>query len=120
MKRHCQECGVEFFGRRDKKFCSDPCRNTYNNRLNRDETNFIRNVNYTLRKNRRILAELNPNGKTKIHRDKLVQKGFNFQYFTNLYRTKKGNTYHFCYDQGYLELEDNYYALVIRQKYVDQ
>ncbi|MDH3648278.1 MAG: hypothetical protein OEQ53_01260 [Saprospiraceae bacterium] len=120
MKRSCQECGVEFFGRRDKKFCSDPCRNSFNNRLNRDPTNYVRNVNRILRKNRRILSDLNPKGKTKIHRDKLVEKGFNFKYYTNQYVTKAGNTYHFCYDQGYLELEDYYFALVVRQKYVDR
>ena len=119
MKRKCQECGMEYFGRKDKKFCSDSCRNAYNNRLNSDVNNFIRNINNTLRKNRRILAELNPNGKTKIHRDKLVEKGFNFRYYTNTYITKSGKTYHFCYDQGYLELEEQYFALVVRQEYVE-
>jgi len=44
--------------------------------------------------------------------------GFNFNYFTNIYETKTGNRYHFCYDQGYLELDDGMYALVVRQKYV--
>ena len=79
----------------------------------------MRNVNNILRKNRRILEELNPNGKAKVHRDKLLERGFKFSYFTNLYRTKAGKTYHFCYDQGYLQLEDDFYALVIRQKYVE-
>ncbi len=117
-KRACLECGEAFFGRKDKKFCSDQCRNAYNNRLNSDATNFVRNVNNTLRKNRRILAELNPTGKTKIRRDKLLAKGFNFTYFTNIYRTKAGKVYHFCYDQGYIAIDDDYLALVVRQEYV--
>jgi hypothetical protein len=47
-------------------------------------------------------------------------KGFNFDYFTNVYRTKSGKVYYFCYEQGYLQLKDDYYALVIKSEYVDQ
>ncbi len=118
-KKACLECGDEIRGRSDKKFCSDQCRSSYNNRLNSDANNFMRNVNNILRKNRRILADLNPHGKSKVHRDKLLERGFKFSYFTNLYRTKAGKTYHFCYEQGYLELDNNWFALVIRQQYVE-
>lgn len=79
----------------------------------------MRNINNILRKNRRILAKLNPSGKTKITRDKLLAQGFNFQYFTNQYKTKAGKVYHFCYEHGYLELDGNMIMLVVRQEYVD-
>jgi len=118
MKRNCLECGDEFEGRIDKKFCSDQCRNTYNNRNNKDAINLIRNVNYILRKNRRILEELNSTGKAKISKSKLKEKGFNFQYFTNVYQTKNGKDYFFCYDQGYLPIEDDYFMLVKKEDYV--
>ncbi len=87
--------------------------------MNSDATKFIRNINNLLRRNRRILTKLNPSGKTKLHRDKLVAQGFNFRYFTNTYTTKGGRVYYFVYDQGYIELEDDYYALVVRQEYVE-
>ncbi len=119
MKNTCLECGEAFIGRADKKFCSDQCRSAHNNRLNKDATNFIRNINNILRKNRRILAELNPEGKITIHRDRLLERGFKFSYFTNEFRTKSGNVYHFCYDQGYLPLDNNYYTLVVRKEYVE-
>lgn len=119
MKNTCVECGDQFIGRADKKFCSAHCRSSYNNRLNRDATNFMRTINNILRKNRRILAELNPHGKTKVHRDKLLEQGFKFSYFTNEYVTRSGNIYRFCYDQGYLEIDKDYYTLVIRQEYVE-
>ena len=48
-----------------------------------------------------------------------MERGFKFSYFTNIYKTKAGKEYYFVYDQGYLELEDNYYALVIRKSYVE-
>jgi predicted nucleic acid-binding Zn ribbon protein len=113
----CLECGDAIKGRADKKFCSDLCRNSFNNKHNRDANNYIRNVNNILRKNRRILAELNPKGKMKASRNTLTDKGFNFNYFTSTYTTKTGNTYYFCYEQGYLELENDQYALVIKQEY---
>ncbi|HET9053883.1 MAG TPA: hypothetical protein VFM90_06915, partial [Cyclobacteriaceae bacterium] len=60
VEKICQECGEKIIGRVDKKFCSDTCRISFNNKLNSDGTNYVRNVNNTLRKNRRILTELNP------------------------------------------------------------
>ena len=115
-KRKCQECGEEFSGRIDKKFCSDMCRNAFNNRLNSDSTNLVRNINNILRKNRRILEELNPEGKARVNRKKLLEKGFDFNYFTSIYKTQKGSVYHFCYEQGYLELENDYFFLVINKR----
>jgi hypothetical protein len=119
MKKTCLECGDEFTGRSDKKFCTSDCRSSYNNRLNSDATNFMRNINNILRKNRRILAELNPDGKAKVHKDKLLDRGFKFSYFTNIYRTKQGKNYHFCYDQGYMDIDNGFLILVRRQSYVE-
>ena len=65
-----------------------------------------------LRKNYRILSELNIEGKTKTSRTKLIAKGFDFEFFTNILNTKTGNTYYFLYDQGYMPLENEYYILV--------
>lgn len=112
--KNCPECGEKIVGRTDKKFCSDQCRNTYNNRLNSDASNTVRNINNILRKNRRILQELNKqSGKTIVTKDILLSNGFNFTYNTHTYTTKKGDIYQFCYEQGYLFLEDkNLYLLV--------
>lgn len=114
MQKACPECGEKIVGRTDKKFCSDYCRNAYNNKMNKDSTNLVRNVNNLLRKNYRILQELNPTDKTKTTKSKLLAKGFSFEYFTSIYTTKSGTVYYFIYDQGYLPLESDYYALVKR------
>ncbi|MBD0831472.1 hypothetical protein [Aestuariibaculum sediminum] len=114
MEKQCLECGEKIVGRIDKKFCSDGCRNAYNNRVNKDSKNLIRNTNNRLRKNYRILESLNPQQKTKTSRAKLIEAGFDFNYFTSIYKTKSGNEYFFVYDQGYLALEGDYYALVKR------
>jgi len=117
-KRECNECGQKLLGRIDQKFCSDYCRNTFNNKLNSDSTKYIRRINNILRKNRRVLSGLNPNGKTTVDGISLAEEGFNFHYYTNVYTTKKGSTYVFCYDQGYLKLEGDQYMLVHKQDYV--
>ena len=108
----CLECGEKIVGREDKKFCSDSCRNAYNNKINKDSTNYMRNINNKLRKNYRILSELNVEGKTKTTRAKLMSKGFDFEFFTSILNTKTGNTYYFFYDQRYMILENDYYMLV--------
>ena len=114
MERKCLECGTPIVGRMDKKFCDDGCRNAYNNRMNKDSRNLIRNTNNRLRKNYRILEALNPHQKTKISKARLIERGFDFNYITSLYTTKAGKVYYFVYDQGYLPLEDDFYALVKR------
>jgi hypothetical protein len=114
MEKQCLECGAKIVGRIDKKFCSDACRNSYNNKFNKDSKNLIRNTNNRLRKNYRILEALNPDQKTKISRAKLIEKGIDFNYFTSIQTTKAGKVYYFVYDQGYLPLEDDYYLLVKR------
>lgn len=112
MDNICLECGTRLYGRVDKKFCNDQCRNVYNNKLNRDETSYMRKVNRSMRKNRRILKELNPKGKAKVKKKSLESRGFEFKYFTNVYKTKEGKVYYFCYEYGYLPLDNSYFALV--------
>ena len=114
MDRKCLECGDKVVGRIDKKFCSDYCRNTYNNKVNKESKNLIRNINNRLRKNYKVLSELNKSGKTKVTRNKLYDRGFDFQLFTSIYTTKTGNIYYYIYDQGYLALENEYYLLIKR------
>lgn len=114
--RVCPECGDPIHGRIDKKFCSDQCRNTFNNKDKGYSTSYVRKINSILRKNRKIIEDLNPKGKTKVHKNQLTKKGFDFDYHTNIYTTKTGNTYYFCYEHGYLALENDFYALVTREK----
>lgn len=111
-EKNCLECKDPLQGRIDKKFCSDHCRNTYNNKVNKESKNLIRNTNNRLRKNYKILYELNTSGKTKVTRTKLLDKGFEFHFFTSIYRTKNGNTYFYVYNQGYLPLENELFLLI--------
>lgn len=117
-ERKCRECNSILTGRRDQRYCCDYCRNTFNNRLNEDTTKYMRRINGILRKNRRILNELNPNGKKTVDGITLAEEGFNFHYYTNAYTTKSGASYFFCYEQGFLRIENDKYMLVHKQDYV--
>lgn len=114
-EKNCIECGKPVFGRADKKFCSDACRSSYNNKYLASASNYVRKVNHLLRKNRKILEVLNVDGKRKVHRDQLVREGFDFNFFTNVYVTKAGDEYRFCYEQGYLTLSDQFFLLVRKE-----
>ena len=116
MDRLCLDCGTFVKGRADKKFCDDSCRNNYNNRLKLEDNLVLRRVNSILRKNRAILAKLNPKGKTKVSRKKLITAGFNFDYHTYSYSAQNGNTYIFCYEYGYLILNEDSFLLVKREE----
>lgn len=116
-ERLCLECGAPFKGRVDKKFCSDTCRIAFNNRLNSDDTSYVRNVNNILRKNRRILISMNPTGKNKVSYNKLKARGFDFNHFTSTYKTREGSQYFYCYEHGYLPIEQDWYLLVIKKEF---
>jgi hypothetical protein len=113
--RKCRECGEKLLGRSDQKFCSDQCRNAYNNKQNSDANNFVRNINNSLRRNRRILDAICSGEKIRVSKEKLIQKGFSFTYFTHLYETKNGSAYHFCYELGYLILNEDDVLIVRRE-----
>jgi hypothetical protein len=49
---------------------------------------------------------------TKTTKQNLLIKGFQFKYLTHTYTNKKGNTYTFCYDYGFLELDQDWLLLV--------
>lgn len=104
----CLACEEPIKGRADKKFCDDTCRNNYNNRMNNYSSPVVRNVNNILRRNRRILEQLLAPYDRKvlvIDRQKLVDKGFRFEYVTELYHPEKKEHYYYCYEYGYRNLD---------------
>lgn len=117
LKRECLACGKVLHGRADKKFCNDYCRNAYNNSQKAATTPVVRNINNALLKNRRLLETvLGTEDMQKVTKEKLLQQGFQFRFLTHTYTNKKGNTYFFCYEYGYLPLENDWYLVVKRKE----
>ena len=108
MKRRCVQCGEEVIGRSDKKFCCDSCRNAFNNSLNRDSKNLVRNINNRLRKNYRILEYLRKNPGVPLNKEKLEAKGFAFNFITGMRETEDLQPLIIVYDIGLiLDSADN-------------
>ncbi len=115
--RNCLTCDKPVKGRSDKKFCDDYCRNNYNNHLKLSDSNIVRLINNVLTKNRRILQSLLPEDREtyKITRDNLLLKGFSFKYITHIYTTQTGKDYFYCYEYGYLPLDNDWFLIVKRK-----
>lgn len=117
--RTCLACGKALRGRSDKKFCDDYCRNNFNNQQ-KAKNNYspaVRNINTALLKNRKVLNSVLGEGEEtgKANREKLLELGFRFKYITHIYTTKTSKKYYYCYDHGYLPL-DNDWFLIVRKK----
>lgn len=112
-ERRCFACGKLLKGRADKKFCDDYCRNEFHNNRNSDRNNGVRSINNILYRNRRILESVlqNTDRSITISRSRLLEKGFDFQYYTHHYRTVDGIVYCSCYEYSYLVADDQCHLL---------
>lgn len=112
MEKRCLQCNKIIKGRIDKKFCTDSCRVSFNNKRNVSKSDYIKNINSILLKNRKILSELANNQYTRISKFTLLQKGFNFYFYTNNISTPTGENYFYCYDYGYQSEKNDHIILV--------
>ena len=98
--KNCLACGKLLHGRSDKKFCDSYCRNSYNNQHKQADEKYIQQVNKTIRRNRRILKTLCPEGKAIVRKSLLDKLGYRYGVFSGMYRSKE-LTYYLCYDYGF-------------------
>ena len=118
----CQHCGKELFGRADKKYCNDTCRNQANSkkrkRIKSSEPQHIYQILRDIQRNRNIIRNMGvwENETRVVNRSALMDQGFNFEYFTNILETKKGR-YHYCFEFGWMELENGKILLVMTDRY---
>lgn len=114
-KRNCHCCGQVLYGRSDKKFCDDGCRNTFNNQQNSIQNKEMRSINMVLKRNRAILIAKLPEGKkqVKVPKEQLLVMGFNLRYMTHQLVLPSGLTAQFCYELGLVILEENS-CLIVR------
>lgn len=103
----CPACGRAITGRANKIYCDDNCRNNYYYRIYNEQLLFVRNINAVLIRNRMILRTLNPFGKKTVTKQTLIDRDFDFNYFTGIRKTKKGKTYYLVYDQSYAFADDS-------------
>jgi len=111
--RKCLLCFEFIAGRTDRKFCDDKCRATYNHLRYSESNSEIRLINRILKKNFSILSLLNTNGKTTVSKIQLQNLGYRLEYFTTISKSRNNNACFFCYNQGYMELNDKMMMMVL-------
>ena len=113
-KRYCHCCAQVLYGRLDKKFCDEGCRNNFNNLQNSVQNKEIRIINRVLKRNRVILLAILSVGEkpTKVDREYLLLEGFNFRYMTHQEVGSDGQSYQICYDVGLISLKNREYQIV--------
>lgn len=101
-KPRCLECGNEIvYGRSDKKFCSNVCKNKFHNSLVQTSRGYKSRVTNALDRNYSILERLIRDGVSSADLGDLVQWGFNLEYCTSFRKTGCHDEYR-CYDIKYM------------------
>ena len=106
VKRCCVFCGRELVGRSDKRFCDDACRNNYGYQRNKSGNVAINRVNKSLLHNRNVLKSIAKCGRKVVKRQFLVEKDFDFEVITGIYKTYKDQEYMMLYDYAYKYVND--------------
>ena len=103
--KNCLACEKQLKGGRiDRKYCDAQCRASYHNSQRQEKEQSVRKINDILKKNWKILTMLNPTGHSTIRKSFLEEHGYNFNYFTNVFRATSGRIYYFCYNVGLAEV----------------
>ena len=107
----CLECGHSIkYGRTDKKFCSDACKNHWHNRQRKEFLKVHSKVLHVLDKNYGILDLCVRQGKSSMDLGDAIQWGFNPEYITGLrkYRMRMECR---CFDIKYYRSENKLYGI---------
>ena len=97
----CLECGHEItYGRMDKKFCCEQCKNQYHNKQQKDSRAIHRKVMRGLEKNYEILNRLHRTNITSISIGDLLSMGFRPEYSTS-YRKVNSHDEFCCFEFKY-------------------
>lgn len=101
QKRYCLCCGKELHGRPDKKFCSEQCKDKWNNARKCERRQVRTCVLRILECNYSILRNLTESGGTVWDLGLLAALGFRPDYITRLVSNKKGYLICECFDIRY-------------------
>lgn len=95
----CLECGSEIaFGRSDKKFCCQDCKNTYNNKNKSLRSAYRRKVDRAISRNYEVLSLLVRLGRSRVSLVEALAMGFSPQAVTSCTHQSNCGFEFQCYD----------------------
>lgn len=114
----CENCNKELFGRIDKRFCNDNCRNEFNRKKKQLEIqkqhDNLPEILKIIKNNYAILKSYGPLKDSEyiieVERTELLRKGFNFKFFTSTAQ-HHNNQYKFCFERGWTECGYDYITI---------
>jgi hypothetical protein len=110
-------------GRSDKKYCTYHCKSAHQYEIRKQNESKFFEIDRQLKKNRKILKRFNRVGKTVLRKEDILSEGFNPNYFTHYWKNSKGQVYLFCYEFGFLDIQDrgkSKYLLIQWQDYMEK
>ena len=85
--KNCPNCNEPVIGRNDKKFCSTYCKSSYHYKLAKGNADkLFTSIDKQLKLNRRVLKLYNKAGKATVRKEKLIEEGFNPNFFTHFWK----------------------------------
>lgn len=109
----CLECGDKIvYGRSDRKFCCDVCKNRYHNRISRTIKEYKSMVNTALERNYGILESLKKMNFRRIPVREMQELGFRVEFFTSFRKGGVKDAY-MCYDLQYF-VENDVVTSIVR------
>ncbi len=112
QERFCLFCGRQLYGRTDKKYCDDNCRNNHHYDIKKNNDESVKKVNAVLLHNRDVLRLLNNGSRSLVKKQLLINHCFDFDVITGLYKTKKGMEYRVVYDYAYRNVNEDDVLLI--------
>ena len=107
----CLECGKEIrYGRTDKKFCSEICKNKYHNNKHKYSRSMHSKVLNGIEKNYEILCRLYRSHVLSIDIGDLVALGFRIEYSTGYRKSNRHDEYH-CFEFKYYITRNRLFGL---------
>ena len=107
----CLECGKEIrYGRTDKKFCSESCKNRYHNNKHKYSRSMHNKVLNGIEKNYEILCRLYRSHVLSIDIGDLIALGFRMEYSTGYRKSNRHDEYH-CFEFKYYITRNRLFSL---------
>ena len=107
----CLECGKEIvYGRADKKFCSEDCKNKYHNNMHKYSRNMHIRVLNGIEKNYEILSKLYRSRVLSIDIGDLIALGFKIEYSTGYRKFNRHDEYR-CFEFKYYITKNRLFGL---------
>lgn len=108
----CLECGDKIrYGRVDKKFCCEECKNRHYNNLAKGSRAYRRRTITRLNRNYEILEQLIKSGNTSVELSDLMSLGFWPDSVTGFHKNRFKSDEYWCFDIKYRMTDSRIYSI---------